>query len=240
MMHVAVISSGRPMNVPAIEQRLTGLNPTWYVGELEGGEYRQCGAQRVVEAGGLIHARNWALDDAFEQGQTCVQLSDDLKALKRTDGEHQVEVDLPNALEDLEGLMLEDQHQPKLLGLAPTANAFFFNPKKPLHHNAFVVGDFLMVQPSEPRFDPNLRLKEDYDFTAQHLERYGCALRVGYYLATFAHRTNRGGAVGYRTEELEQEAIAYLKTKWPDVITENKRRANEVLFKWKAKREEPA
>lgn len=42
---------------------------------------------------------------------------------------------------------------------------------RPFTKHHFIVGDFIVVDSASPlRFDLNMRLKEDYDFTAQHLE----------------------------------------------------------------------
>jgi len=50
-------------------------------------------------------------------------------------------------------------------------------------------------------------------------------------MAKFAHRSNSGGAVSYRTPELEQAAIDRLTSKWGDAIVPNPRRPNEILFR---------
>ena len=87
-----------------------------------------------------------------------------------------------------------------------------------------------MVKPTGLRFDPEIRLKEDYDYTLQHIERHGGTVRYGKYLATFKHYKNAGGAVSYRTEQLEQKTIAQLKTKWPGCFADNPKRPNEILM----------
>ena len=45
-------------------------------------------------------------------------------------------------------------------GVAPTANAFYFNPNRPVKTAAFIVGDFIYVHPNPRFFDENLKLKE--------------------------------------------------------------------------------
>ena len=55
-------------------------------------------------------------------------------------------------------------------GAYPTANKGQAMNSPPMHSDAFIVGDFLVVDPtSTPRFDEKMSLKEDYDMTAQHL-----------------------------------------------------------------------
>lgn len=230
--HVAVVSSGRPGNVPAMEAHLAGLGPTWYVGTDEAGDYRYAGADRVVEAGGLIDARNAALDAAGRL--PCVQLSDDLRRMGWATGTTRDSVaplTVAAAVDRLLAAMAE--HGAQLAGAAPTDNPYFAKPR--VHTSAFIVGDFIVVAASCPlRFDPALRLKEDYDYTLQHLAAVGRVARLDQLLATFVHRTNRGGAVAYRTPDAEQQAIEYLQAKWPACIRPNPRRPNEVLMRWRA------
>ena len=54
--------------------------------------------------------------------------------------------------------------------------------------------------------------------------------RYGGYLNTFKHYSNKGGAVTYRTNNLEQETINYLKQKWGACIKLNPKRENEILL----------
>ena len=49
---------------------------------------------------------------------------------------------------------------------------------------------------SIPRFDCEMTLKEDYDFTAQHLHTYGQIARLNRVFVKAKHYTNAGGAAG--------------------------------------------
>ena len=223
-----VISAGRPGNVAAMT-RLVG-RATWLVPAAEVKAYLLAGAPVVLDdGGGLIAARNRALDLAFASGRVCIQLSDDLRRLEEALGPKEKR---PMAFADAVALMRAATRAAgaKLAGIAPVANAFYFNPARPFHTAAFILGDFMYIHPSTPRFDPSLRLKEDYDFTLQHLREYRAVARCNAILGHFAHRTNKGGACAYRTEELEQAAIAVLKTKWPGMVKDNPRRPNEILL----------
>jgi hypothetical protein len=94
----------------------------------------------------------------------------------------------------------------------------------------------MVVRPgSAPRFDPQMRLKEDYDFTAQHVDVYGAASRMNRLFVRARHYTNAGGAVDVRNAALEQQTIAYLQSKWarrgyPKLFRLNPTRANEVIM----------
>lgn len=226
---VSVISHRRPATVPRM-QELLGCPVTWVVGDqVDEDAYLSAGASAVVQGGRLCNSRNLALDLAFMDGLPCVELSDDLKTLAFAVDKKRVR---PAAFEEVvlsmqAGCAVTGAH---LAGVAPTANPFYYNPNQPLKTAAFIVGDLIYVRPCALRFDEGLRLKEDYDYTLQHLTQFGAVARVDSVLATFAHRTNKGGAVDFRTAEREQEAIAFLRAKWPGRIKDNPRRPDEILL----------
>lgn len=225
--YLSVISAHRASNVPSM-QSLVG-NATWYVPSSQISEYEAAGAARVRAADALCEARNAALDDAHSEGLACVQLSDDLKKLQVVSSESEARnVEFSEVVSILHETVRKVGA--KLGGVAPTANAFYFNPRRPFTTSAFIVGDLILIEPSPERFDLEFRLKEDYDFTAQHLSSYGCVARCNNILATFLHRTNAGGAVQARTSDLEQESIKRLRRKWPGVFRDNPKRPNEILM----------
>lgn len=236
LLHIGIVSHLRPENVPAIEAAV-GLPVTWYVGAGEVEAYRSAGAKSVVEGGSLVQSRNKVLVAATVAGLYAVEISDDFKSIGRIvlEGGKKVvhEITVAEALSVLyEELKASPFH---LAGIPPTANPFYC--KTPRNYNAFIIGDFFMVKPpAELFFDGNLRLKEDYDFTAQHLRKYGGALRVNTIVAEFKHYTNAGGAVSYRNAEVEQAAIAYIMEKHAGLFKLNPRRQNEILFNTRAKR----
>ena len=88
----------------------------------------------------------------------------------------------------------------------------------------------LFVKPCNLYFDESLTLKEDYDYTLQHLQAYGNCFRYQKYLFSFEHYKNKGGAVDYRTDGEEEKNIAYLRRKWKEKIKMNPKRKNEILI----------
>ena len=232
---VGIISHLREKNVPDM-QNLVG-DATWYVDRDEKQIYEQHGARSVVPSGALCESRNAILNDAFANDCIALELSDDLKKLELAVDKENKNKKVLNINEAIQ-MMIDaaEKNGAKMVGTAPTNNAYFFNPKKPYHTQAFIVGDMILVLPTELRFDENLKLKEDYDYTLQHIVKYGCVARVNALLPTFLHRSNSGGACHYRNARREQRAIRYLKSKWGDFIADNPRRENEILLKIKNKR----
>lgn len=226
-MWLTVISTGRP----AAEQKMTSKvgGATWYVRD---SDTYPLAMERRNAPDGISIARNAALDDAAEHDLPCVQLSDDLGTVRRLGANGKAEpYSLRRAIPDARAAMVETGA--KLAGAAPTANPFFARDR--VSTAAFIVGDFIIASPDSPvRFDPELPLKEDYDFTLAHLCEHGTVARCDWMLLTFAHRTNHGGAVTERTDEREQYAIARLRERWGAAIRDNPRRPNEILMNAKA------
>ena len=236
---VCIISHLRPSAVHKMEAML-GMPCHWYVGDGEGDTYRDAGAKYVCESGKLCESRNMALQHCFTNNEICIQLSDDLKGIKMVYTNEEglakgkdVSFRRVIALMKLSAL----QTGAKLLGVAPTDNPYFCVNGDRVKKCHFIVGDMSMIYPTHLRYDTNLRLKEDYDYTAQHILEYGKVGRCDDFMFSFTHYTNKGGAVDVRTKELELETIAYLRNKWgSDVFPTNTRRKNsetEILLKGK-------
>jgi len=224
---VAIISARRPSAVEKMKQ--FAPDAYWFVALGDGEAYSEAGAKHVIESGALCESRNLALETAFKDNRPCVQLSDDLTKLQQVDDELKLwDVTLDEAVTAM--AKITQSMGVRLAGVAPVTNTFYYSPDKPVKTQHFIVGDMIYVEPSKPRFDTELRLKEDYDFTAQHIANYGGVARCDFIFASFKHRTNAGGAVAYRTPEVEQESIARLQAKWGAAIRLNPRRDNEVLF----------
>lgn len=217
------------MNVKPM-QALIG-DAVWYVGAGEAKLYKLAGAKQVIESGGLVASRNQALNDAFIDGKHCVQVSDDLMKIERAiSKQEKKEIRFDQALEALHNGLIETQA--RLAGAAPTPNPFYFDPQRPIRDHHFIVGDLILVAPTELRFDKKMVLKEDYDYTSQHIAEYGAVARCDFILASFKHRGNHGGAVARRTPAKEEEMIAYLKAKWGDRIKDHPKRKYEVVLNW--------
>lgn len=191
---------------------------------------------RVVVGGKLIESRNAIIDDAkYFNKNYAVIIEDDLQRLDLAlDKKNKIRVEIPQVI-DMMVDYLDENPDVYMTGVAPTPNAFFYNPDEPISHKKFCVGSFLVIRSNtDLRFDPNLTLKEDYDYTLQHIFKYGKIARFNNILASFSHYSNKGGVVGYRNNRREQYNINYLKKKWgTEIIKDNPKRPNEILLKVK-------
>jgi len=232
MTHIGIISCRRPTAPALMKQHLEGLEVTWYVKDkidlmsyIESG----CNDGRVVIGGGLCEARNLILKNAWEENETAVMMDDDLMRIEMMAGkDNKLPITVKHAIKEMEDAL--DGSGLKLAGAAPTPNDFWYNPSRPFSFRNFIIAAMMVIRPCDLFFDENLRTKEDYDYTLQHIDRYGGAIRLNYVLPSFRHYGNKGGVVDYRTPELEQKSIAYLKDKWPNCIRDNPKRENEILL----------
>jgi hypothetical protein len=239
-----------------------GIKPVWVVGKGEASVYKKAGAYEVIEGGKLTPSRNLCLDKAAAAGNYCVQMSDDVisfqyfdspfdrKEWKKPVSQHDANIRSGKAkmcsLNPLEAAQIivayMREHKAKLGGVYPCMNLGFAFNQAPVTTNHFIVGDFIVVDTTndkektktkEPRFDERFCLKEDYDFTAQHLAKYNAVVRANRMFVKALHRDNPGGAVSDRSAKLEQTSIRLLQQKWPGVFAINPNRKNEVIMRWR-------
>jgi len=190
----------------------------------------------VSNAIGIVGQRNFILN-YFKEGEEIVQIDDDIQdifilksgyprgKLEKLEG-NQLEGFIEQAFADLkrEGL--------KLWGVYPVPNAFYMD--NGMSRNNFVIATFMGIIVSNLRFDSDLILKEDYDFTLQNI-MIGGTLRYNFITVKAKHYVNSGGVKEIRDDKNEQKSIAVLKAKWGDWIKNNPRRKNEILIKRKIK-----
>jgi len=259
--HVCIVSARRATKKEGVRDIFmvqsqfeeAGLCPTWYVdaGSLQ--DYKALGLKAVV-GGKLTPARNKGLADARKLGKVCIQASDDITAWEYRDG--------ANAKVREDDAMNAAHAAAKRLIISPVAAARFIvakmraceGPKPKLGgvymlgscartfvgeafpRRHFILGDFFVAEPdSTVKFDEEMHLKEDYDFSASHIAKYGSVMRCNRMTLSVKHYSNAGGAVTVRDKKglEEQRNVAILHRKWPGCFRANPKRKNEVIMKWK-------
>lgn len=229
---LAVVSARRPENVPKM-QALIG-QATWFVPAEDAAAYWKAGASAVVVCGKLAESRNAALRAAFVWGLPCLMVDDDLGTIGFKDfqtGKVRQESFEFAVVRLRQGLAETGFY---LAGVSPTANAFF--SAKPISTRGFCIAAMLLVKPCGLTFDEQFDLKEDYDYTLQHIMTFGGLARRDDLLPHFKHYGNAGGVVSYRTKEKERENAERLLRKWPGLVKLNPKRENEVLLNFSRKR----
>ncbi|CAE7259990.1 unnamed protein product [Symbiodinium natans] len=216
--HFCVISARRATKLEGVRDIVTvqtqlqeaGVTPTWYVDAESLEDYKALGLKAVV-GGKLTPSRNKALDDAAASNKVCVQVSDDIAAWEYRHGEKAVDKtdDAKNKAHAAARRLIVTpvaaarfiiakmraavglHGKPKLGGayMLQSCARTFAGPEVVHHH--FILGDFLVVDTgSSVRFDENMKLKEDYDFTCAHLKAHGSVLRCNRMTLCVKHYSN--------------------------------------------------
>lgn len=222
----AIPSVGRPENVPRMHE-LTG-EATWIVRPQEEQAYRDAGAKEILYQTSLTHARNQGLNAAFAHSLPCLQSDDDAKSYGILDAGKRKQIPFQDFVREM--FVAQETQATKLAGMLPVNNPFY--AKRRVATRGFIIASIFLANPSEIGFDQEFKLKEDYDYTLQHLVAYGSVARCDWLLGDYQHYTNPGGCVETREAAGEQEAVARLKAKWGPVIRDNPRRPNEILLRW--------
>jgi hypothetical protein len=209
---------------------------TWYVPKHQGRNYENAGAYNIGLGSdtNVTIARNQAMEDAFQWKLPCVQIDDDMKWIKRViwpDADHpknRAETFSAEAAIQRILLWMEDLGF-YLGGTAPTNNPYF--SRQPVSTRTFVRSPFWVIRPNPLRLDPKLLVKFDYDYTLQHIEKFGGVCRVDEFVTEFDYGKLPGGHVDSRTMDTQEQAIDYLQHKWgPKIVRRNPRRPGEVLL----------
>jgi hypothetical protein len=199
-------------------------------------KYKEYGHEQVIITNtiGIQKARNYILD-YFKFGEKILQLDDDIESIEKLSFSGMKKVLVPMDNKEIKqfiyrGFQLAEKNKTGLWGLYPVENPFYMSNK--LSNKGFVIGSFSGIIVDELRMDDNLPLKEDYDYTMQHILKYKKIVRFDNITMKIKHYTNSGGCVDSRKEDssLEKKCHDYLLAKYPKYIKSNPTRENEVLI----------
>jgi hypothetical protein len=102
----------------------------------------------------------------------------------------------------------------KAWGFALASDYKFYREYSPFSTQGVIGANILGIIDNPIRFDERLKVKEDYDYSMQHIAKYGGVLRYMKYGIDVVHLTNEGGCVSYRTKDVEMDAYNTLLKKW--------------------------
>lgn len=182
-----------------------------------------------------VGVRNHVLERVPE-GTELVMLDDDIKALGRFTvrgpGKYAAtKMDGAAFLAELfKGFEMARQSRRHLFGVAPTTNPLHFNPQKQVRTDVFVNGPMMCIRTTKHRFDPMLRVKCDYDFTAQHIASGAGVFRLDYLWQNNDFDTLPGGRSCYKDPRDKAESCDYLLAKWPEYFRPNPKREHELIM----------
>lgn len=200
----------------------------------EAKEYKAAGYKEVITtnvAKGVTPARNFILD-YYPKDANIIMLDDDIVGIYKKFESSLIPVSGVKLMKLINDTFeLCKKRGIYLWGLYPVPNAFYM--KDSINPRAFVIGTFMGIRNTDLRFDEQITLKEDYDFTIQHIAKYGNVCRYNNYTIKAKHYTNKGGCEIFRSDELEQQSKRLLQRKWPRWVKDNPRSPNEVLLRFK-------
>lgn len=228
--HLAITSHKRPQNVQFMQKICEGNICNWYVINGEKQDYLNAGAHNVYETlPGISIARNTALRHAFEQQLPSIQLSDDLRNIKKIRIENGKRIKEFISFNEVCQILISELIKKQFYygGVAVTSNPLNYTGID-ISYEKLIVCDLNCFMPGCPFFDEELLQKEDYDMTIRNILQFGGVVRLDNILCDFPHRQNDGGANTYRNFESEKLAMEALIKKWPNYLKHHNTRENQV------------
>lgn len=193
--------------------------------------------------GNLCRVRNHILDKEFENGADVVLIvDDDLKEVARWEKGGNikpkriiVKAETFPQFVYKHSLMARDIGA-YLWGINVNFDKAVYREYSPFSTNAYIGGPFQAhMRGSEIRYDEALPLKEDYDITLQHLNKYRIALRSNAYHYICKQAENPGVCATYRNMDRERQQFEALQRKWGEEIVQRDKKKMAHMGDAKAK-----
>jgi hypothetical protein len=222
------------VNAPSY-RRATGVDTLKYIPvckiwvcETEFAEYKKAnpGAEIVKVKkgiqGNLCRIRNHILDSEFAAGVEAVCLvDDDLQRIEYFENKKRKRLLLSEINYFLfKFTLMADELGAKLWGINVSDDKQFYREYNPFSMVAYIGGPFSVHLRNPIRYDEALPLKEDYDMTLQHCNKYRRVLRANKFFfqakqsASGTSQGQRGGCAVYRNIESEKRQLFLLQRKW--------------------------
>lgn len=169
----------------------------------------------------ICYARNWLLDNINEK--YLLMIDDDIKSIGywESNVEYQLsKVGFEKFVEN--GFVMCEEAKTILWGMNLQTDKKFYREYAPFSFLKIVTNTFFGVinVDKEIRYDVDLYLKEDYDFSLQVLKKYGRILRFNKYHYLAEHINMEGGCSSYRTLEKELEHAKMFQEKWGSKVVQ--------------------
>jgi len=172
---------------------------------------------------GMAVIRNWILDNFKDE--EILMLDDDIEAVGYYENCEQYLMNEQEfyAFVDMAFRMTKEVGT-KLWGLNLQFDKKFYREYSPFSLSSVVLGPcFGVIKDKGVRFDEQLGLKEDYDYSLQVLNKYRKILRFNKYHYVCGHIKVKGGCASYRTSDKELEQAQKFQAKWGSRIVKIQR-----------------
>jgi glycosyltransferase involved in cell wall biosynthesis len=236
-MLIAVPSKGRA-GLTTTNKILPNMS-TFFIPESEYHQYNGIVKNIVCvpkDVRGITDTRNWILENTDEKW--VVFLDDDAKNVgyNKLEDRKTKKIEIRDEgfwmEEFLKYFDLTEQLGYKIWGTRTESSPRGTYPYKPFLTRSYVTASCMgIVNDGEYLFDPEFKVKEDYEICLRHIRDKGGILAVRYLHWENEHWTTNGGCKDYRTIDMERDAIKRLIKLYPSMISSAKRKANEFTIK---------
>jgi len=199
------------------------------VRESEAEEYRNNGNDIIVcpdsAQGNVSRIRNWILDNLYEDADCIVIVDDDCKSIGRWEKQNDIifnQEELNEFCESSSVLCKELGY--KHWGLNCVTDKGAYREYTPFGFLQYIGSPFSAhLKESAIRYDEDLPLKEDYDMTLQHIQKYDGCLRINYAHYNVKQAEQEGGCATIRNLQKEKQQFFALQKKWgKDIVVRDK------------------
>lgn len=194
--------------------------------------YRKLGYRLLTIPKGTVKdistTRNWILDNA--ECKHIVMVDDDISSmlfLYKRNREKLDAIQIDRFIVNMFNVSISMQIGIWGVNLIPDPIGYSIN--KPFSFHTPILGPFCGHIIDDIRYDPELSLKEDYDFYLQKINKYGIAIRANYISYQCDHLQKEGGCQTYRSIEEERRQQELLRKKWGSkIVRYNERNPDSV------------
>ena len=166
--------------------------------------------------GNVARIRNYILDEEFGNGADIVCIvDDDMTGVYFWEGLKEHKVEDFDAFLYKYSVMAQDMGV-YLWGININQDAQNYREYSPFSFLSFIGGPFgvFINNGGGLRYDEKISLKEDYDMTLQHLNKFRRVLRVNKFFYKVKQSEQAGGCATYRSIKRELEQLELLERKW--------------------------
>lgn len=174
--------------------------------------------------GNIARVRNYIISHEFDRGiDAACMVDDDLRRVAYFEDCKRIRI----AGDEFEAWvekysMIADEMGVKLWGVNLNCDKQSYRENTPFSFVSVVLGPFMVHLNNPLRYDERFFLKDDYDISLQHINKYRRVLRLNkfYYMAKLSGSGTGqvGGTSGARSVQREQDQIRLLQSKWGDQI----------------------
>lgn len=237
-MLIAIPSKSRPFKSRTKELLKSGV---LFVPACEYEAYKEVYDEVVAvpdDVKGITATRNWILRNANDRH--VVFVDDDMKSCGRfglkEGGKYGIKayrMTEQEWLREFERLFETTESLGwKIFGVNTEGNKISYKVSKPLVLKGYVLASCMgIVNDGSLYFDEEYRVKEDYEISLRHIEKYGGILRARWMWWENKHWDDDGGCKDYRSDALEREMINKLINRYPKYIRSVHNKSSQYTIK---------